>query len=242
MKLTFTIKSWEAWLPGIRNHADWQAFLSSDRKPGSNEPFTNMDYRYLKPAQRRRLSDISKITLDVAYAIARDNPQVYSVFASRRGEVSRMAGLLQSICRDEELSPTAFSMSVHNTTSGLFSIHTGNRAPSTAIAAGHDTVVAGFIEACSILASGQKQVLLVLSEDQMPAVYQTFACSNEQPVAAAFMLIPGDDFILESAVRNTPADIPGTSDQVSQIISAIITGEPADIAGERMQCQIRRTR
>lgn len=240
MKLTFAIESWDAWISGVRGYSDWQDFLSSDRKQNIDEPFANIEYRYLMPAQRRRLSDISKITLDIALAFAENRPTACSIFASRRGEVGRMAGLLNSISTGADLSPTAFSMSVHNTTSGLFSIQSDNQVSSTAIAAGHDTVVAGFIEACSLLAAGQQQVLLVVMEDQVPDVYQKFSSAGEQPVAAAFMLTAGNDFIMESTIIKTPESQPGTSDQVMKIISTIITGETAVIVGERMSCLIHR--
>ena len=240
MKLTFAIASWDAWMPGIRGYSDWQLFLSSGRKTPTDEAFANIEYRYLKPAQRRRLSDISKITLDVAFAVTENRPGIRSIFASRRGEVGRMADLLHSICTDDDLSPTAFSMSVHNTASGLFSIQSGNKAPSTAIAAGHDTVVAGLIEACSLLAKGQKEVLLVVTEDQVPDVYRQFSSSGEQPVAAAFLLTAGNELTMELTTATTAGSLSGTSDQVMQIISPLITGKPGIIAGERMPCLIRR--
>ena len=151
-----------------------------------------------------------------------------------------MADLLHSICTDDDLSPTAFSMSVHNTASGLFSIQSGNKAPSTAIAAGHDTVVAGFIEACSILAKGQKEVLLVVTEDQVPDVYRQFSSSGEQPVAAAFILTAGNELMMELTTATTTGNLSGTSDQVIQIISTLITGKPGIITGERMPCLIHR--
>ena len=242
MKLTFTIERWDAWIQGIRSQSEWLDFFASGKQQRSGTPFADLQYHHLKPVQRRRLSDISKITLDVAFAVAAQCQTVRSVFASRWGEVSRMADLLTAICTGEDLSPTAFSMSVHNTSSGLFSIQSGNRAPSTAIAAGHDTVIAGWIEACTLLSLGQPKVLLVISEDLMPDVYQQFSAPEEQPVAAAFLLTPGDEFRFELSSQHNRKNFSGTCDQVIQILRTILTGKPAAIAGERMQCQIHQVR
>src|SRR3546814_7559850 len=46
----------------------------------------------------------------------------------------------------------AFSLSVHNTVSSLFSIARGDRTHSTAMAAGASTLEGGFLEASGLLA------------------------------------------------------------------------------------------
>lgn len=234
--LSFGIERWDAWTTGVRDKSDWNAFLAGSSQPVPAEP--SVDYRYLKPRQRRRLSDISKMTLDVAFG-AMDSLQIPTVFASRRGEIERMAGLLTDICRGEEASPTAFSLSVHNTTSGLFSIQSGNQAPSTAIAAGCDTVAAAFFEACCQIVRGQEQVLLVISEDAMPEVYQPFAVDGEQPVAAAFLLNASEQFVLEPDFSPEVSGKTCTSGQVFDCLKLITAGQEAILSGERMPCRIR---
>lgn len=239
MKLKFGIEYWDAWVPGIRYKDDWWEQLSSTESAYATEPFADVEYKHLKPKQRRRLSDISKITLDVAFGVMGDYQQISTVFASRRGEVNRMAGLLRDICAGDDASPMAFSLSVHNTASGLFSIQSDNQAPSTAIAAGHDTVAAALIEAGSQLACGQDRVLLVISEDLMPEIYRSFAAQEEQPVAAAFMLTNAEQFILETADSTESAQHSATCEQVNLLINLLLTQQPVLIAGERMPCLIR---
>ena len=236
--LSFGIERWDAWTTGIRDKSDWNRFLTDTPETVSVE--TPVNYHHLKPRQRRRLSDISKITLDVAFGAAGDS-QVPTVFASRRGEVDRMAGLLHDICREEEASPTAFSLSVHNTTSGLFSIQSGNQTPSTAIAAGCDTVAAAFIEACCQLARGQQQVLLVIYEDAMPEVYRPFAVNAEQPVAAAFLMNNEQQFVLETGL-SPKANMSGkasTSGQVFDCLKLFSGQQEISLSGERIPCKIR---
>ena len=239
MKLKFGIEHWDAWMPGIRDKDDWREKLPLTQCVSATAPFADVEYKYLKPGQRRRLNNISKITLDVAYGATGNLQQIPSVFASRRGEVDRMARLLQDICAGDDASPMVFSLSVHNTTSGLFSIQSGNQSSSTAIAAGHDTVTAALIEACSRLACGQERVLLVISENQMPEIYHRFADRNEQPVAAAFMLTNSEQFILEASEITETKQLSATCEQVTQLVTLLVTQQPVLIAGERMPCLIR---
>ena len=237
--LTFGIERWDAWSAGIRDEQSWEQNLRENSTTGHSVSLNNANHLYLKPRQKRRLSAISKITLDVAFGALGNEAQLSSIFASRRGEVQRMAGLLQSICKGEELSPMAFSLSVHNTTSGLFSIQSGNQAPSTAIAAGYDTLSSALIEACSQLACGQDKLLLVVSEDIMPEVYATFADPNEQPVAAAFLLTNKSQYALEikTADQSNQQKL-STDQQVKQLLSAVIYNQPGVIQGERLLCRI----
>ena len=235
MILKFGIEHWDAWAPGLREKSDWQTFLTSDesRLPEGSA----ISYLYLTPRQRRRLSDISKITLDVAVGAVGKYQQVPTVFASRRGEVSRMAELLQDICSSGEASPTAFSLSVHNTASGLFSIQTGNTAPSTAIAAGHDTVLSALVEACAQIACGHDKVLLVISEDVMPEVYAPFQQEGEHSIAAAFLLTNTDDYQLEVTPSLVEQAAQSTSEQLVQLLKIVCCKQSESIHGERTQCK-----
>ncbi len=243
MDCHFDIIHWDACSGGIRTVSQW---LGSDKgledlvpdKAFSDSP----ECLYLTPRQRRRLSAISKLTLDVAMGCMDGHHQVPTIFASRYGEVGRMAGLLESICSGEEASPTDFSLSVHNTASGLFSIQTGNQCPSTAVSAGHDSLAAGLIESLSQLGAGVPQVLLVVFEDRMPAVYQCFASKDEYPIAAAFLLKAGGPYRLSvraEQIVDVPLNPPpSTFSQLRQWIGGMTGKRTTVITGERMLCKI----
>ena len=59
-----------------------------------------------------------------------------AVFVSRHGELARSMTLLQALADGQALSPTDFSMSVHNTAAGLCSIQGKAAIPMTSLAAG----------------------------------------------------------------------------------------------------------
>ncbi len=89
----------------------------------------------------------------------------------------------------EPVSPNAFSLSVHNTVSSLFSISRQDRTHSTAIAAGEATLEAGFLEACGLLAEApQASALLVYYDEPLPAFYVGQTDAIQVSAALAMLL------------------------------------------------------
>ena len=236
-------------MPGVRTAQQWRDHCDSVSSPVDGEP--TFACLHLPSRQRRRLSALSKSALDVALGVLGENLMVPVVFASRRGEVGRMVSLLQDICGESEASPTAFSLSVHNTATGLLSINSSNTLPSTAIAAGHDTVISALTEACTQLACGAENVLLIIAEDQLPELYSSFGSVGESPVAAAFMLTAGNEFQFQTKPNHTPRKnhddnrtlLPGerytsTAGQVELFIKALVTKSTTTMEGERLLCTL----
>lgn len=144
---------------------------------------------FLPAIMRRRLSRLSKMALHVAYECWPVAEPVRTVFASRHGDVAIACGLLEAIVRGEPLSPTAFSMSVHNTASGYYSIARADKSASSALAAGADTLEAGFLDAASMLCAGRaQQVMLVCADDRLPACFSSYCNEPTVPYAVALLL------------------------------------------------------
>src|SRR4051812_6705411 len=101
MALTFSILDWKAWTP------------AHDLQP---------DVSVIPAMLRRRLSPIGRAALSVIMPLADSQGAMPLVYVSRHGDLNRTLGLLQDLALGEPLSPTAFSLSVHNATAGLFSI------------------------------------------------------------------------------------------------------------------------
>ncbi|MBP0597864.1 beta-ketoacyl synthase chain length factor [Herbaspirillum sp. LeCh32-8] len=191
--VSFTVASHAAWVPGIDSAEAWQQWVSGNLSAaGSGEPAV----KAMPPMLRRRASATGKIALEAAYAalpahgIAEDTPVV---FASRHGECSRSVELLEELSNGTTLSPTAFSLSVHNANAGLFSIARRARGNSIAIAAGHSTVEHAVIEACGLLADGAPQVLLVAADGPLPEAFEDYADCREQPFGWAWLMQAADE-------------------------------------------------
>lgn len=68
------------------------------------------------------------------------------IIASRDGESRHKVDLLVDLSNGNLLSPTDFSMSVHNAIAGIYSIASGNTEPYTTVAAGSRTFEMGLLE------------------------------------------------------------------------------------------------
>lgn len=151
---------------------------------------TKLDLGLLERSLRRGLSDVTrlfmhaaKLALDQA-ALPASGMQV--VFASAFGEIAVAEALLAEAYDADSSSPARFRNSVHNTAPGLFSISQRDTLPSTAIAAGWDTVAMGLLECSAQLAQGAEHVLLVFAEERVP---HSFSPDHPHPqLGAAFVL------------------------------------------------------
>ncbi|MBC8413058.1 beta-ketoacyl synthase chain length factor [bacterium] len=137
---------------------------------------------------KRRSSNLTKIAVSVALECDMNNNANYSIFCSRHGELHHTEHLLKNLALKEDLSPTEFSQSVHNTAAGLYSIITNNQSPSTAIAAGTDTFIYGLLEASTFLQCNPGQKVLVLSFDEpVPRIFGSVRDDYDSAYGAAFM-------------------------------------------------------
>lgn len=175
MKITASLLGWSAWAPGVSTPEEWQAWAAGTRTIADAPDSPPVDF--IPAMQRRRLSRLSRLSLAAADACTEKHHHLPTVFASRHGEIHRTFGLLSDLAQDEPLSPMAFSLSVHNTASGLYSIATGNTAPSTAIAAGLDTLPMALIEAIGQL-QRHEEVMVVYAEEPLPDAYSQFASND----------------------------------------------------------------
>ena len=123
---------------------------------------------------RRRIDPLGRAALQVAWWAQSDVPTGPVVFASRWGELARSVALLRQLAQGEPLSPTAFSLSVHNASSAVYSIARGDTANYAAVSAGPASATAGVCEAMGLLADGAPQVLVVSVEAGLPDPYQAF--------------------------------------------------------------------
>lgn len=138
---------------------------------------------------RRRLTRWGRQALEVAEPACQGlAPDAPVIFSSRHGDTGRTFKLLQALAAGEPLSPNGFSLSVHNSALGIFSIIKNIQAPTVALAAGRDTLAAAWQEAESWLQQGARQVLLVHSEEPLTEFYRDYADEREMPAALAMVL------------------------------------------------------
>lgn len=185
--IEFSITCDAAWAPGIETREAWRDWaLGRPAAHAGSEPAL----RAMPAMQRRRLGLLGKMALEVAYECLGQRQDVPTVFCSRHGEVSRSVELLNDLARDEPLSPTSFGLSVHNAIGGMFSIARGDKANHIALSGGQASIEHALIEACGLLADGEKAVLLVAYDCPLPSVYAAYQDEDAIPFAWAWLIEP----------------------------------------------------
>ncbi|MQQ99354.1 3-oxoacyl-ACP synthase [Glaciimonas sp. GS1] len=183
-----------------------QPFFIDHVQNGRTEP----EVAAMPAMLRRRAGFIGKMALEVAYRCLAGRTDVPVVFCSRHGECQRSVALLTDLVRDEPLSPTTFSLSVHNAAAGLLSIGRHDQANHCALSGGDSGVEYGVIEACSLLADGASEVLIVVYDGILPEVFLQYQDNSEQPFAWAWLISSAENhndvFSLSWGADTTDAD------------------------------------
>lgn len=189
--IEFSVVDWSAWAPGLTSKEAWQAWSQAPALPqGDDTPALSE----VPAMQRRRIERLGRMAIQAACWCEQpdDGGQVPLVFASRHGDVARSMELLDNLCADNGMSPTAFGLSVHNAVAALYSIARGHRGNYLALAAGRATVETACVEAYGLLADGAPEVRVVIYESQLPPVYAGFADEPDPYYAWCWRLAKAD--------------------------------------------------
>ncbi|WP_028238172.1 beta-ketoacyl synthase chain length factor [Stutzerimonas azotifigens] len=219
----FNIERWQAWAPGLECPASWSRWAAAPwpLEPADAQPAVD----FLPAMQRRRLSRLARMAFAVAAPLADGRPPMPLVYVSRHGETPRNYALLAELAREEPLSPTQFSLSVHNAFIGLWSILRGDPSEMTALAGEGDGLEHAVLEAAMLLAEGAPAVLLVVAEDQPPAIYGPWIDDVPCPYAVALLLTPGQDWRLALEPPSADAE-PSARPHALELVRALALEHP----------------
>ena len=171
MKITLSIVNAKAWLQGIEQDNDLADWAQGGELPTS---FELPKPSFYPKAQLRRLSPFSKVVLHCLDLPEALNESLPLIFASRHGDLAQTVELIKGVATGEDLSPTQFTLSVHNATTGLFGIATKNTAETTTISAGEKTFSAGLLEAAMQAQLENTQVIYTYCDFPVPREYEAF--------------------------------------------------------------------
>jgi type IV secretory pathway VirB2 component (pilin) len=178
MHMDFNIQSWAVWPPlGLLNESD----------------LGKMQDRLLAVVPtnlKRRLSPLAKTVFCALGQCDGISGCLPVVFSSTHGELAKSLEMIKLIEAGEEISPTTFSLSVHNAIAGLYSIVFGNTSEVTVLASGEDGIAVAFLEALGILQEGAPEVLIVLYDEPLPDFYpsEPFLLSTGHTSAVALKI------------------------------------------------------
>jgi hypothetical protein len=127
----------------------------------------------LPPAERRRAGAVVKVSMAVAAQVVAasglDAKELPSVFASSSGDPVNCHEICNTLASGDRLiSPTRFHNSVHNASSGYWSICSGAMTSSSVLCARDAGFAAGLLEAMTQCVVNDTAVLLVVYDTQYP--------------------------------------------------------------------------
>jgi hypothetical protein len=182
--MEFGLEAWTALAPTLESKADWQHWLAHDQEITEQNVKPNL--KHIPMMLRRRFDTIGKCAMGAVSQLCVDEENIGSIFASQHGDIEVTLSLLEGIAKKEEMSPTAFSLAVHNAIAGLYSIVTKNTGNITAISAMQGHIASALFESIGQLQT-KERVLCVIYDATLPEVYAKTCCSNPFPYAIALI-------------------------------------------------------
>jgi len=205
-----------AWAPGVENPDEWEQWaqgkrdISSDtQSQGTQVPaltFTDSMFR-------RRLSQISKMTVQVVHDLLPVGEDTKMFFVSFRGELSRQYQINKMLIEEKSLMPAAFSLSVFNAPAALASIALGLKGGYSALYPGNNSFAAGLSAAQAFFSgasSETRELIFVYADEQAPPEYGSCFKTTPLPLAFAFLLTkesqPSSVPLASFSEENNPLD------------------------------------
>lgn len=144
--------------------------------------------------QARRLKTGSRMAVDLGYELLHYDPD-FIVFSSRHGELERNFSILDALSHDDDVSPTDFSMSVHNAAAGILTVIAGRKIPISSVSAGADSFVQALLEGVAAL-NDHRRVLIVDFDGAIPEFFMRDLPANPPrfPYAAGLIIEHGTDW------------------------------------------------
>jgi len=187
----------------------------------------------------RRMSPVSRLAVEAALVLLEKHQVDRAVFISRHGELERTYKILQALAQEEQVSPTDFSMSVHNTAAGWMTIAAKNALPVTSLTAGKDSFQQGLIEARAMLSvEGVENVLLIDFDGIVPAPYDDASSEDYSPYCVAFILALGNQLTCQ---RSTEKHINLMPQSLNFLRNFLLENAAFSIGSATGQCQWQRT-
>jgi hypothetical protein len=181
-ELNFVIQAWNAWTLMADNQQIKSLNTPNPSYSGFGQSYAPLT---LPKLLQRRLSPIAKAVFNVAFRCLDTDEKLAIVFSTSHGEVNKTLGMLIGMVGGEGISPTAFSLSVHNAISGLFSIASQNHQEISVLAPGQDGIAPAFLEALGVL---QEQA--IANQSQNPQTNSVLMVFYDEPLADFYPRLP----------------------------------------------------
>jgi hypothetical protein len=191
------------------------------KKIGSWPPADEESYAHQLPMMlKRRLTLLGRQATEALYRTSQVVQNIPWVIACQHGDTNRKSRLLTSLAKEEALSPTDFSLSVHNAIIGLFSITTQNKNMHTAITNAECSFEAGLLEAFALQKDKRSTVGYLYYNTSMSGQSIDFYQANH-PIICLAMILSEDKPTGQIQIRYLPEQQTAASTDSDKIASLI---------------------
>ena len=183
------------------------------------------DVGVLPMMQRRRLSPLARAASAVAWRCRQHGGDMPSVFFSSHGESQYYFEMLEGLAAGEEVSPSRFSLCVHNAIAGLSSFHSESFLPYVSLVGGTEGIFAAFLEAAGCLLETPK-VLVVCYGQPLPEAYRPYLATSGMTWALGLVLAGSGDSGLKLRLTRRAGNGAAAvvEDGAQSLIQAILDG------------------
>lgn len=168
----------------VSNFHKWQASPENPKEKPRLE--------FADPLFKRRLSQITRMTVQVLHDLIEEMPEAASlkqVFVSLRGEIEREFSINKGIIEDSEILPAGFSLSVFNTPVAAASLALKLKAGYSVVYPSEGKFFSAFLGAAApVLSGAEEKVVLVYADEYVPDEYGKLQPENNRGFAFACVL------------------------------------------------------
>ncbi|MBQ0050579.1 MAG: beta-ketoacyl synthase chain length factor [Treponema sp.] len=163
---------------------------SSFYQPSLENPSEMPKLEYCDPLFKRRLSQISRMTIEALHGLGDEVLDSKLVFASFRGEIARQLKMNKMLVEDQDVMPAAFSISVFNTPAAAATIALKMKSGYTCVYPSEDNFKSAFISAAApVLCGDEKKIVFAYADELVPEEYKNCAgYTDKLPLAFAVVL------------------------------------------------------
>jgi len=197
------IVRFSTWACGIKNADEWRQWASGEREMVCDN--VGPDISYTDSMFRRRLSQISKMTVQVVHDLLPLDENTKMFFLSFRGEISKQLKINKMVLEEKSLTPAVFSLSVFNTPVALASIAFGLKGGYSALYPGNNSLSSGLAAVKAALLGGtNERIVFIYADEEIPQEYKSIITYNAPPFAFAMILsrFPEPRSVPFSAISN----------------------------------------
>ena len=183
------------WAPGLEDDPEkWEKWLKGEEAVERSSSAPKLEYT--DPLFRRRLSQISKMTVHVVHALLEKcsfDKDTKIVFVSFRGEIAREFSINKGIINEKMILPAGFSLSVFNTPIALATIAFGLTGGYSAVYPSKGDFPSALKTAVApVLCGDEKKIVLVYADELVPE------CYGVDPTPLAFAAVVSSEKIPDS--------------------------------------------